>query len=426
MTEKNTHYAHIEYRLALEKLIAEGSQRFINATVHGISREIDAVLKSMGEFAKVDRSYIFIFSEDGKFMSNTQEWCAPGVEPQIDLLQDLPVETFSWLVGELEQGNNINIANLEELPLSASNEKETLRMQDIQSLAIVPMSYAGVLKGYLGFDSTKKSVHWNSEDFSLLRTMGDSIVSALMRNRMERQLLQSHKMEALGRFAGGIAHDFNNLLTSIKGNIQLLGNAAHLNEEERSMLDAAVQAADSGRALTSQLLTFSRSGDLVRETLHLNSVLDDSLQMIERLIPENVHIETHFLTYNDILTSDRSQIEQVLMNLVKNSSDAMPDGGIISISTRNTSFQNTDLIRGSGVVPGEYVQLQVLDTGCGMGSETIEKALEPFFSTKDRGRGTGIGLSTVYTIVQQHAGYIEIESKEQEGTTVDVYLPVGG
>jgi signal transduction histidine kinase len=424
--EEKTHNTHLEYRVALERLIAEGSRRFINATVQGVDREVDTVLKEMGEFAKVDRSYIFLFSEDGRYMNNTNEWCAPGVEPQIEVLQGLSVETFPWLVRELEQGNNINLTSIDELPPEASNEKETLRMQDIQSLAIVPMNYAGELKGYLGFDFTKKRVHWKEEDFFLLRTMGDIIMSALMRRRMERQLILSRKMEALGRFAGGIAHDFNNLLTTIKGNIQLLMSSCSLNEEQRDLVDAAVQATDSGSALTSQLLNFSRSGEHARETFHLNQVLADSLQMLQRLIPHNVRIETYFLAHNDLLTSDRSQIEQIVMNLVKNGADAMQNGGAVTILTRNTRFQNTDLIRGSGVVPGEYVQLQVLDTGCGMSSDTIEKALEPFFSTKDRGRGTGLGLSTVYTIVQQHAGYIEIASKKNEGTTVDIYLPTGG
>ncbi|MFW6343104.1 MAG: GAF domain-containing sensor histidine kinase [Sediminispirochaetaceae bacterium] len=417
-------HPHIEYRLALEKIIGDASRRFVNSPLTHISDEIDTVLRKMGEFARVDRSYIFLFSEDGKSMSNTHEWCAPGVEPQMDKLQELQVDEFPWIVRKLKEGYNISIADLEELPPEASGEKEILRMQDIQSIAAVPMKYGGELKGYLGFDSTKEQLRWNPEDFSLLHTMGDIIISALVRLRMEKQLLQSYKMEAIGRFAGGIAHDFNNILTSIKGNIQLLAASPSLDKEEKEIVEALLLSAESGHALTGQLLNFSNNKGPAHKMLSLNEVLKGSLQMLQQLIPENITVKTRFQTENDSIKSDRSQIEQIVMNLIKNSVDAMPGGGQITLRTRNVEFQDTDLIRGSGVIPGKYLLIQVSDNGCGMSKSTREKALEPFFTTKETGRGSGIGLSNVYTILRQNSGYIEIDSAKNKGTTIDIYLPV--
>jgi signal transduction histidine kinase len=414
----------MDYRLALEKLIEEGSRRLINATLEQVHDQIHAMLRKMGEFAGVDRSYVFVFSEHGTNMSNTHEWCAPGVEPQIEMLQELPVANFPWIIRELKAERVINLNSLDELPPEASNEKEILEIQDIQSLAIVPMRAGGTVMGYLGFDSTKEHVRWRDDDFALLGTMGNLIASALVRLRMEKQLLQSNKMEALGRFAGGIAHDFNNILTTVKGNIQLLRDVPRLDEEEQELLDAALKGAESGRALTERLLDFSRNRSETKQELHLHEVLSGSLHMLQRLVPREISIHTDFRAEQDLLHSDSSQLEQIIMNLVKNSADAMPNGGEITIHTRNIRAHTVPLLYGDDTVKGDYLLWQVIDTGEGMSEGTAEKALEPFFTTKSTDEGTGLGLSTVYTIVRRHGGYLRIDSKPGEGTAIDIYLPL--
>ena len=423
MAKEKPRTAGVEYRLALEKIVENGSQRLIDAPVNRIDREIDRVLRNMGEFAQVDRSYLFIFSEDGQRMSNTHEWCAPGVEPQIEMLQDLPVDNFPWIVKELAAGRNINLANLEELPPEAANEKEILRMQDIQSLAIVPLRYSNVLKGYLGFDSTKEHVRWNNEDFALLQTMGNLLISALVRQRMEKQLLQTYKMEALGAFAGGIAHDFNNILATIKGNIQLLRSYSNITPEETELIDVVIHSADSGISLTDQLLSFYGSTPREKEDLHLHEILSGSLEMLQRIIPKDISVRTRFKADNDLLTTDRSQIEQIVMNLVKNSVDAMSDGGTLILRTSNIILPQKQREENEDTGSQEYLLLQIKDTGCGMSETTAEKVFEPFFTTKEND-GTGLGLSTVYRIVQQHGGYVEIDSKKDKGTSVDMYFPL--
>ncbi len=426
MAKEKSRKTGIKYRLALEKIVEKSSQRLIDAPVHRIDREIDRVLQTMGEFAQVDRSYLFIFSEDGRRMSNTHEWCAPGIEPQIEMLQDLPVDNFPWIVQELKAGRNINLTNLEELPPEASNEKEVLRVQDIQALAIVPLRHSNVLKGYLGFDSTREHVRWKNEDFALLQTIGNLLVSALVRQRMEKQLLQSYKMEALGNFAGGIAHDFNNILATIKGHIQLLRSYSNITPEEEELIDAAFHGTESGIALTDQLLSFYGESPRKKERLHVHQILSDSLEMLQRLIPENISVRARFNARNDLIITDYSQIEQIVMNLVKNSVDAMSDGGTLTLSTDNIEVPSKKLVEKEGkegVEAEVYLLLKVKDTGCGMSEASTEKVFEPFFTTKEED-GTGLGLSTVYRIIQQHDGYLEIDSKKGEGTSIDIYLPV--
>jgi signal transduction histidine kinase len=413
----------LEYRLQLEKLISEISQHFLSAYHHQISQVIDITLQRMGIFAGADRSYVFFISEDRKSMSNTHEWCAPGIPPQMDILQELPLADFPWIIEELERGRYINITSLDDLPAEAKAEKEILEIQDVQSLAIVPMRYGGILKGYMGFDSTQKRSQWNKEDLALLRTVGDTIISAFMRNKLEENLLQSQKMDALGRLAGGIAHDFNNILASVKGNIQLLESSTSLKPVEREMIRDIHHATETGVQLTRKLLAMSRKQEVTPEIIDLNSVIRESSGMLKRLIKAEVNVSTILQPELFPVFIDSSNLEQVIMNLVINGADAMENGGTITLRTRNVTLPAGTSPGSSTIRPGSYVLFQVQDGGHGMDPSTMKKALEPFFTTKKPENGTGLGLPTVYAIVQQAAGYLEIYSSPGHGTRIDIYFP---
>ncbi|GEM_PF-3107746 len=414
ITDHKERQFSLERRLTLEKIIADNSQNFINSKSEEIDSAINLVLKAVGDFAGVDRSYVFIFSEDEKTMSNTHEWCAEGVSPEIDMLQDLSVKEFSWIVSQLKAGVNINITDLEDLPEAAAPEKEILKAQDIISVAIVPLIYAGRLQGYLGFDSTHKQVFWSEEDFLLLRTIGNAIINALTRVRLEHQVLQSNKMDAIGRFAGGIAHDFNNILATIQGNSQLLSYSKSLSVKEMELVDTILQISETGSNLTRQLLSFSRDEPLTAERVHTHSILKRTTSMLERLVPSHINIQVELECTHDCIEIDPSQMEQIIMNLVLNSSDAMPEGGEITIHTENHDH---------GIFPGTYMLLQIGDNGHGMDPEITDKAVEPFFTTKSPEKGTGLGLSTVYSIIRRNSGYMEIFSTLGKGTRIDIYLP---
>jgi len=424
ITEHKHQQLMLERRLTLERIIAESSQNFINATDKEIDDAIYRVLQAVGLFSEADRSYVFMFSEDEKTMSNTHEWCAKGVNPQIDMLQELPVKEFSWIVEELQAERNINIADLNDLPSAAAAEKEILGAQDIQSLAIVPMLYTGRLRGYLGFDSTRKHTAWSNEDFLLLRTIGNAIINAYMRCKLEHQLLQSHKMDAIGRFAGGIAHDFNNILATIQGNSQLLSYSECMSDNDKEILNTIVHSTESGSSLTRQLLAFSRDEPLSEEVIDADTVVTKSRQMLERLLPRKINLHTHYDSAESRIKIDPIQLEQIIMNLVLNSADAMPEGGDITIHSSQTHLSPSNLINGYEVIAGKYLLLQIQDSGHGMSRETVDKAIEPFFTTKPPEKGTGLGLSTVYSTVHQNSGYMEINSQLGRGTRIDIYLPI--
>ncbi len=243
------------------------------------------------------------------------------------------------------------------------------------------------------------------------------------RERLEAELQHSQKMEAIGRLAGGIAHDFNNLLTAIIGYSELivseLDPASSLARDTEEIKRAAEQAA----AMTQQLLAFSRRQVLQPAMLSLNEVIETMKKMLERLIGENIELATKLEPEIAVIRSDRSQLEQVIMNLVVNARDAMPGGGTITIETANVSFDSSEAAR-AGLRAGDYVATTVSDTGCGMDGETMSHIFEPFFTTKVQGEGTGLGLSTVHGIVEQSNGAIQVQSEIGEGAVFNVYLPV--
>lgn len=424
ISEKKKRENHITYRLALEEMIGEISREFVNAPDDMLDTTITHTLEKTGRFVNVDRSYLFLISEENQTMRNTHEWCAPGISPQIDILQDLPLSDFRWFLSVLNTGRNISVSSLDQLPPEAEPEKELLQRQDIQSLAVVPINYTGVLQGYFGFDSTRKQVLWKEEDFHILRTIGDIIINGIMQQRLKQKLVQAHKMEALGRLAGSIAHDFNNILTTVKGHSQLLLYSKNLHREDRDIIDTITEAAESGARMTNRLMAVSNDQKIAPIKINLNAAIQDSRKLFERLLTDRIRLVSQLDAKNDTIKADLSQVEQVVMNLVLNSADAMPEGGEIRISTRNIELLKNSLLRQGGIIPGQYVLFQVIDNGHGMDETTLEKALEPFFTTKAPGKGNGLGLSTVYAIVEQYNGYMDIFSSQYQGTRIDIYFPL--
>jgi signal transduction histidine kinase len=243
------------------------------------------------------------------------------------------------------------------------------------------------------------------------------------RKRLEREVQGAHKMEAVGRLAGGVAHDFNNLLTVIIGRCEVLLGRLSTNHPMRPDLLLIYEAAQKAAAVTRQLLAFGRKQVLQPKILDLNAVINNMETMIRALTKDNVVLNTEL--GNNLLTieADRGQIEQVMMNLVVNALDAMPDGGALTIRTANVELDGSPEGFGFSVKDGRYVMFSVQDTGRGMDSDTLPHIFEPFFTTKDRTAGSGLGLPTVYGIVKQSGGYITVASRPNEGATFKVYLP---
>ena len=240
---------------------------------------------------------------------------------------------------------------------------------------------------------------------------------------LESQFRQSQKMEAVGRLAVGVAHDFNNLLTAMIGYAEILRDQVETGDPRRSLVEEICKAAERGSTLTRQLLTFSRKPVGQPQTLDLSAVVRNFDGMLRRLIGEHIELRTWSGVDLGYVHANASQVEQVLMNLAINGRDAMSGGGQLTIETANVDLSKTYTRTHASVSPGAYVMLAVSDTGCGMDSEVKSHLFEPFFTTKESGKGTGLGLATVYGIVQQCRGHIFVYSEPGQGSTFKIYLP---
>lgn len=541
----------LQYRIQMEELLSVISTDFVVLSSTEIDDGINRALRKIGQFSATDRSYIFIFSEDGSRMDNTHEWCAAGIEPEIENLKGLPVDVFPWWMEKLKRFEHISIPRVSELPPEAESEKNILEPQNIQSLIVVPLVFNEELVGYMGFDSVRSEKTWAEADIVLLKTVGQIIISAMYRRRFEdalvreraqllsifdsideiiyvtdpntneilyvnqtlqntmnkdliggicyrefqgfdapcefctneiilnqkpepylweyynptldktlaivdriikwpdgrdvrfelaiditdrkkaeeeRQLLQvqlqqAHKMEAVGTLAGGIAHDFNNLLQAINGYTQLLLMGKDENDKDNTKLKAIQAAGERAADLVRQLLFFSRKVEAAYRPVDLNREVEHAKRMLERTIPKMISMELHLDSRLWTINADPIQMEQILLNLGTNAADAMPDGGKLIIETDNAILDEEYAKQHLGARSGNYVLLTVSDTGHGMDKECVAHIFEPFYTTKGIGKGTGLGLASVYGIVKSHDGYIMCYSEVDCGTTFKIYLP---
>ena len=241
--------------------------------------------------------------------------------------------------------------------------------------------------------------------------------------KLEEQLRHTHKMEALGTLTGGIAHEFNNILMAIMGYTELLDEVVET-ETQKNYVKMIKASAERAARLTRGLLAYSRKQIVHLSPLDLNTIVSEVSDMLSNIIAENIEIKIITNENPLIVLGDKSQLEQVIMNLAANAVDAMPLGGVLTISLEELTIDEAFVKNHGFATPGTYALLCITDTGIGMDRETIQKVFEPFFTTKDIGKGTGLGLSIVYGIVKKHGGYVNIYSEPKKGTTVKVYLPL--
>jgi len=262
----------------------------------------------------------------------------------------------------------------------------------------------------------------------MTRPDGGQVVLVVMRDvtegrKLELRLQHSQRLESIGRLAGGIAHDFNNLIGSITGFAELLKTRLAPGSDERDCAEMIEEASRRAAELTSQLLTFSRRKELEIRAFDLNETVDGALKLLSRTLEKNIQIMTDLAPEPAVIRGDAGQIQQVVINLGLNAAEAMPEGGLIRISSRRRTLREAEVTGRPGVHPGEFIGLSITDTGAGMDEATVSRIFEPFFTTKEMGRGTGLGLSTSYGIVQEHGGCIFVRSEPDAGSTFEVCLP---
>jgi two-component system cell cycle sensor histidine kinase/response regulator CckA len=290
-----------------------------------------------------------------------------------------------------------------------------------------------IISGTIGEETAVAALKAGAHDFlvkgrlarlipAIERELAD-VAARRDRARLEEQLQQAQKMEALGRLAGGVAHDFNNMLTAILGYGALLTDQIPFDTPASRDLGQIIAAAERASALTRQLLAFSHKQVFTAVALNLNAVILDVEPMLRRLIGERITVNTRLDTDLHRVMADATQLEQVLLNLSVNARDAMPSGGVITIETRNADLSEDFAVAHGGASAGSHALLIVHDTGIGMTPEIRARIFEPFFTTKEKGLGTGLGLAAVYGITQQLGGFIWVKSEPGHGTTFEIYLP---
>jgi two-component system cell cycle sensor histidine kinase/response regulator CckA len=342
-------------------------------------------------------------------------------------------------------GPDISVAIFYLLPVSLVAWHVGRRAGVWMSIASVLLWYVADLMGG-AFASHSVALYWNAAMrlstsvlvtylFSTLKTLHDTLEDKVVertaaltaeiteRKQLQEQLVRLQKMEAIGRLAGGLAHDFNNLLTVIGGYSDLLVSDLDAGNPLHRHAAAINNAAARATALTRQLLAFSRKQMLQLKVLDLNAVVTTMEPMLRRLIGEDIMLVVGLAPALGRVKADPGQLEQVLLNLVVNARDAMPQGGTLTIETTNVAGDELVGHRHASVPPGSYVRLAVHDTGMGMDAATRSRLFEPFFTTKAPGQGTGLGLSTVYGIITQSEGHIEVDSEPAQGATFTIYLP---
>jgi signal transduction histidine kinase/CheY-like chemotaxis protein len=294
----------------------------------------------------------------------------------------------------------------------------------VKSLICCPILYEDESLGVLAVDNIVSKRPLVQRDMNLIMGIALQIGSRLHNIKLETHLRQIQKMEAVGNLAGGVAHDFNNILTTILGYSQMMCMQLHSNDPIFQMADSIHQAGLKASSLTQQLLTFSRKQVMEMKVTNLNIIVEDMSKMLSRLIGEDIQIKTFLSARVGNIIADVSQIGQILMNLVVNARDAMPHGGLLTIETGDIYIDQKYARKRKLFKSGHYSMLTVTDTGVGISPELREKIFEPFFTTKEVGKGTGLGLATVYGIVKQHNGHIHVYSEVNHGSCFKIYFPI--
>jgi signal transduction histidine kinase len=286
----------------------------------------------------------------------------------------------------------------------------------------VAISGQGRAFGVLGAHTTHQR-SFSGDEVQFMLGVAAVLAMAIERERTESQLRQAQKMESVGQLAAGVAHDFNNMLTVIQGHSGMLLAKNNLTPEVSEAAQAIYFAAERAAGLTRQLLVFSRKNVMQPRLLDLREVVSNMSKMLQRLLGETITLRFQAPTEVPLVEADQGMVEQVLMNLAVNSRDAMPKGGHLIISVNPVTVSEAYCQTHQEARPGSFVCLRVVDTGCGMDQETLAHVFEPFFTTKEIGKGTGLGLATVYGIIKQHDGWVDVSSEVGKGTTFNLLFP---
>jgi two-component system, cell cycle sensor histidine kinase and response regulator CckA len=394
----------------LEKMNSE-LESMVTERTKALSAEVEehhatmAALRSSEEYYRMllenDLAGVVVTSPDGKIIDCNQAFLRIFRLSSRDEARQHPMSELYW-----DPADRLNFLDLLTRTAKGQYHEQTFRRLNGEQIIAL-----------------ENGIGKRSETGELVQIIR-YILDITDRKKLELNFLHAQKMEAIGRLAGGIAHDFNNMLMVILGFTDVLSMKTTVDAGERRYLGEIRKATMRAAGLTQQLLAFSRKQILKLETFSLNASIEETAKMISRLIGEDIILELKLQESVRHINADRSQIAQVLMNLAVNSHDAMPRGGRLEIETSNQTLTEEDMREHPYIRPGHYVRLQIRDTGEGMDTQVMAHIFEPFFTTKERGKGTGLGLATVFGIVKQSGGFIWCDSEPGKGCTFVIHFPV--
>ena len=429
VTEREQARLALERQIELETRVAELSRFFIDLDVDATNAGLESQLAVVAGLAEAQHSWLYSFAT-GKTTPEFFDWWR---DPEAARPPDPPeqaVASFPYSTQLIRNGQIYHVPRIDSLPAEAVNERRDLATRGVRSMLGIPIMSGGHFVGFLGFENYERETHWTEETIMLLRLVGEIFYSCLRRRRTvedlrdsQSQLLQAQKMEAVGTLAGGIAHDFNNHLAVMLGNARFLRQEVEADADVIAAIEDLERSADHCARLTRSLLAFSRRSPVEVLPVAVSDLVRGVEGLVKPLLPASFELEMVLGPALGEFAVDQAQIQQVLVNLLVNSRDAMPAGGRIRMSAerRRIAVSESSL---EGLDPRrEYVVLSVADAGCGMDAETLRRVFEPFFTTKPVGQGTGLGLAMAYGIVRQSGGAIAIESRVGMGSTVRVFLP---
>jgi len=420
-------------RVEFERIITAVSSRFIGMAPDEFDGAIVESLQTVGEHLLVDRCYINWVSDETGVLLESFEWCAEGVQPFQDVLKNVVlVEAYPWAVGQFSQGEALILNSLDDLPEQAGRERRLMEKQDIKSLVTVPIMVSRRLIGLFGFETVTNPVQWSDDIVVMATIIGQVFGNAMLRkeseaqrHHLEAQLRHAQKLESLGVLAGGIAHDFNNILMGILGNAGLAMMELPSGSPVCECIVHIEKASQHAAELTTQLLAYAGKGAFNLRPVNVSKVVEEMMHLIETAISKRAFLNVRLNPDLPDIDGDAGQLRQVVLALVTNASDAVENnGGNIRVTTgvmkADRAYLATTYLQES-LGEGEYVFLEVADTGCGIDLQVQSRIFDPFFSTKFPGRG--LGLAAVLGIARSHHAAVKVDSTLGEGTVFRVLFP---
>ena len=405
--------------MGIDKLLTAISSRFIHGASEDFDGEIRRALEQIGDLLGCDRASVVQFAP-GEDLRVTHEWSRDPTQGP----GSISAGALAPWMERLARFENVAVNTEAVLVPRERRALVDLGIGGARSFALLPLAHSRTLVGCMTFSHLRRETPFGADAISLLENLGVIFVNALRQReaeeeqtRLEQQLRQSQKMEAIGTLAGGLAHDMNNVLSAIMGAASLLKHDLDAGDARQQEVSDILDAGKRGRKLMRNLLGFARKGKYRKERVYLWQVASDIAEMLQRTVDKQIEIRTDLDPDAPSVAGDPDQLHHALMNICLNAVDAMPAGGTLTVSLDSLGEAPAD--------PGQpaYVRMTVEDTGQGMEPETLAHAFEPFFTTKPKGLGTGLGLSMVYGTVENHGGAVELQSEPGQGTSVTVLLP---